>query len=546
MKKTLSILLALVMVIGVFPSFADDAKEKRTPEKALEELIDYGVIKGDGNGNYDEEGQLTRAQSLVILSQLLGEADKVADMSISENVYDDVKADAWYAKVVKWAKDKNYTKGVGDNKFNPDGQVTLKEFLAFQLRALKFAEGTKEDYAKTMQDAKKKELLNGLELNNEDAKLIRKNAFVIMRNTLDAPVKGGKALKFELGLETEVEPEKFEVLEVRDNGLNVVEVDFSQAALEDTLGNIRVIDDDNDEIEPVVYMKNDDKTAILVLDGSIKQNEVIKVIVENVRADKSHVKAEKFEKELKMLDVTRPEVTNIEAANPKTLVLTVSEPMAEGSSSYDRIDEIKINGKKAYAKIKNNYDGTLDVILYRAMTIGENEIVVDGLEDFAKLPCAKYEQTVDVVADKEAPKIIEAKMITTDEIKLIFDENVERIGDHADNIAEIATAAIESGVEISEKSRQFLKTMYDKTILTLELALDVIGKPDRMNIDRVLRLEKEMDDLQREARKSHLSRLNTSEYTTEAGVYYLEVINNLERVSDLSANIAKFVSDQIR
>ncbi len=124
--------------------------------------------------------------------------------------------------------------------------------------------------------------------------------------------------------------------------------------------------------------------------------------------------------------------------------------------------------------------------------------------------------------------------------------DVERIGDHADNIAEIATAAIESGVEISEKSRQFLKTMYDKTILTLELALDVIGKPDRMNIDRVLRLEKEMDDLQREARKSHLSRLNTSEYTTEAGVYYLEVINNLERVSDLSANIAKFVSDQIR
>ncbi len=124
--------------------------------------------------------------------------------------------------------------------------------------------------------------------------------------------------------------------------------------------------------------------------------------------------------------------------------------------------------------------------------------------------------------------------------------DVERIGDHADNIAEIATAVIENDVRTSEKSRDFLKIMYDKTILTLELALGAIGKPNQMDVDRVLKLEKEMDDLQREARKMHLSRLNTSEYTTEAGVYYLEVINNLERVSDLSANLAKFVGDQIR
>ncbi len=428
MKKTLSILLALVMVIGVFPSFADDAEEMRTPEKALEELIDYGVIKGDGYGNYDEEGQLTRAQSLVILSQLLGEADKVADMDITEDVYDDVKADAWYSKVVKWAKDQNFTKGVGNNKFNPEGQVSLKEFLAFQLRALGYAEGTTEDYARTMQDAKNKDLLNGLDFDAEDTKLIRNNAFVIMRNTLDTPVKGGKALKFELGLETEVLPEEFSVIEVRDNGLAVIEVDFSEAVLEDTVKNIRILDNDRNSVSFDKYFKNDGKTAILKLSAPAKQNDMMKVIVENVRADRTRDKAEKFEKELKMLDVTRPEVTNIEVQNPKTLVLTVSEPMKEQTSSYAWIDEIKINGKKAYAKINNNYDGTLDVILFKAMAIGENEIVVDGLEDFADLPCAEYTQTVDVVADNEAPKIVEAKMITTKKIKVIFDENVENSG----------------------------------------------------------------------------------------------------------------------
>ncbi len=123
--------------------------------------------------------------------------------------------------------------------------------------------------------------------------------------------------------------------------------------------------------------------------------------------------------------------------------------------------------------------------------------------------------------------------------------DIERIGDHSDNIAEIAVIAHDNRITMSQKSLETLRVMYDKTKLTLELAIKVIDRPNIDDIEMVIQLEHDMDDLQREARQAHLSRLHKNECTTEAGIYYLEMINNLERVSDLSSNIAKFVRQQM-
>ncbi len=119
--------------------------------------------------------------------------------------------------------------------------------------------------------------------------------------------------------------------------------------------------------------------------------------------------------------------------------------------------------------------------------------------------------------------------------------DIERVGDHAENLAEIAEIAADNRVNMSDKSIEMLQLMYDKTKRTLELAIKVINEPSLVDIDTVIQLENDMDDLQDSARQAHLSRLHRNECTTEAGIYYLEMINNLERISDLSSNIAKFV-----
>ena len=92
---------------------------------------------------------------------------------------------------------------------------------------------------------------------------------------------------------------------------------------------------------------------------------------------------------------------------------------------------------------------------------------------------------------------------------------------------------------------QALLIMYNKTKYTYELALKVLDKPSREMIDEVIALENEMDDLQRKARADHFARLNAHECSSEAGVYYLEMVNNLERVSDLATNLVRIVSDTV-
>jgi len=123
--------------------------------------------------------------------------------------------------------------------------------------------------------------------------------------------------------------------------------------------------------------------------------------------------------------------------------------------------------------------------------------------------------------------------------------DIERIGDHADNIAELIVTMSDNRIVFSDHSRETLATMYRKTKNTFELALQVMDKPTQSIIDEVIALEIEMDDLQREARKGHFERLHTHECTPESGVYYLEIVNNLERISDLSNNLVRVVSETV-
>lgn len=121
--------------------------------------------------------------------------------------------------------------------------------------------------------------------------------------------------------------------------------------------------------------------------------------------------------------------------------------------------------------------------------------------------------------------------------------DIERIGDHADNIAELALEISDKKIILSDKSKETLHIMYSKTKLTYELALNVIDEPNMDKINQIFVLEEEMDQLQKSARKSHINRLNANECNTDSGIYFLEIVNNLERISDLSANLAKVVSE---
>ncbi len=123
--------------------------------------------------------------------------------------------------------------------------------------------------------------------------------------------------------------------------------------------------------------------------------------------------------------------------------------------------------------------------------------------------------------------------------------DIERIGDHCDNLAELALITNDDNIHFAESSIEMLNVMFDKTQKTLEIAFDTVAHPDKQKVEQVLALEREMDDLQNEARSKHFKNVKDPDFSSSASVYYMEAINNLERISDLAANVVRFVNDHL-
>lgn len=116
--------------------------------------------------------------------------------------------------------------------------------------------------------------------------------------------------------------------------------------------------------------------------------------------------------------------------------------------------------------------------------------------------------------------------------------DLERVGDHADNIAELALYKIENEVSFSETAILEFKEMYDLTHSVFKLALDALSTIDCDDCNVVLNRDKEIDKMFKVLRKNHIERLNNRICEPNSGVIFLDTISNLERIGDHSSNIA--------
>ncbi|SCZ78862.1 Na/Pi cotransporter family protein [Acidaminobacter hydrogenoformans] len=123
--------------------------------------------------------------------------------------------------------------------------------------------------------------------------------------------------------------------------------------------------------------------------------------------------------------------------------------------------------------------------------------------------------------------------------------DIERIGDHADNIAELVTDALEKGLPFSEESKKELQNLYEQSALAFSKAMEAIVTGNRETIQQVFDIENDVDKLEKICRRGHIDRLNKNDCNPESGIIFLDVVSNLERVSDLSANLAKVVQDTL-
>ncbi len=122
----------LVTVVGAEPHegrFVDD--DTNPHESAIEELADWGITQGCAPTLYCPDGSVTRAQMAAFLIRAVGAEDDDEGMA----AFNDVPADAWFAKYVSQLWELEITRGYGDGTFRPDVVVSRAQMATFLARA---------------------------------------------------------------------------------------------------------------------------------------------------------------------------------------------------------------------------------------------------------------------------------------------------------------------------------------------------------------------------------------------------------------------------
>ena len=123
--------------------------------------------------------------------------------------------------------------------------------------------------------------------------------------------------------------------------------------------------------------------------------------------------------------------------------------------------------------------------------------------------------------------------------------DIERAADHANNIAEQAQYAEEHNISFSEIGQDDLRKISDKVIESFNSSIDAFERNDLEAVVRTAHLEDQVDEMEEDMRETHILRLSSGQCVPQAGVVFLDVISDLERISDHADNIADYVKAMI-
>ncbi len=116
--------------------------------------------------------------------------------------------------------------------------------------------------------------------------------------------------------------------------------------------------------------------------------------------------------------------------------------------------------------------------------------------------------------------------------------DIERVSDHANNIGELAEIKAREKSVFSKKAQLELEELFKKSIDSYRKAIFVMANKDKKIAAQVFALEQEIDGLTKQFEQNHFDRLKSKKCDPEAGIVFIEVLRNLERISDHAHNIS--------
>ncbi len=201
-----------------------------------------------------------------------------------------------------------------------------------------------------------------------------------------------------------------------------------------------------------------------------------------------------------------------------------------------------------------------------ALAIGQCENVLDKMGSYAlqnyrdvvtlfdkyDLKTVERVNEVEDAIDKMEDRIsnyllrINEEEITEDESKnvtllLRLVSEFERIGDYSINLMERAEVLYDKQSKFSEKAMREFHTICDAVEEIVGMALEAFRKKDISLAMHIEPLEETIDTLEDTLKLKHIQRLKNGQCTIDAGLVFLEVLTNLERISDHCSNIGVYL-----
>lgn len=124
-------------------------------------------------------------------------------------------------------------------------------------------------------------------------------------------------------------------------------------------------------------------------------------------------------------------------------------------------------------------------------------------------------------------------------IKIVSD--IERIGDHSKNIAELAEEVSTSKLTFTNDAVEELRLMYNYTIESINSSYASYKNNNRQKANDTMIFEENIDRLEELLRDKHIQRLSQNKCNAHSGAVFLDAISNFERIGDHSINIAEYV-----
>lgn len=198
------------------------------------------------------------------------------------------------------------------------------------------------------------------------------------------------------------------------------------------------------------------------------------------------------------------------------------------------IKEVGRMGEIAVANTRRAIEALLEQDIHKVSEVKMTEKSINKLEKMI---------TDYLVKISNAPLNEHQHLVTTNLFHTVND--IERVGDHAENIAELAKYYADNELTFSGEAEKELQKIADMAVETIDYAVKARMEDNADLIKLVEEREEEVDVLEEHLRGQHIRRLAKNKCDSTTGVVFLDSISNLERITDHALNIAYYVKDEV-